>query len=400
MKFPPARRYLRYAAIIVVASLAALSLFVRIEQYRFRFRAERLHAEILALQLHPGNFADVQRLQREWGAHAHFDGPCTQHHCIYEITIEDVVDEWFRNPADAYPNFQAATPWLRKTYAFFGGHPAFALANVRVRDDRMWGADFSLGLWAYPGKGRNEGQEYDVLASTLSGSRLSDRNKPYWNAVRRGYRMESSLNCLGCEFVEVFLTAQTDPRDIRRFNQFNFSCITAIRTCKDPVDVVPDAWNQSLIEKPDGPYSEEQACGFQPAIVAREANDIVLAKLLSVSDAPSEPGPPNQWAKVQILKQLKNGPLLPVGSEATFYVPLAYLYPKTERVSEQLTVGGEYFFLHREHHPGEVIPNVELDPCHVLPNTPANAAAIQEGIALDPSAGEPYEFRNEPYTEN
>jgi hypothetical protein len=268
----------------------------------------------------PGEFCSHANASEGVGCACSLQRPCTKHHCIYEITVEDEIDDWFRNPSDMFPNFEAMRSlWIRDAYAFFGGRPGFAVANVRVRDDRMWGADFSLGLWAYPGKGRNEGEGYVVLASTLSSSRLSDRNNLQLNAVRRGFRTESVLNCLGCEFVEAFLTPQTNARDIERFNDFDFSCITAIRACKDPVDIAPDAWNQSLKDKQDQVVPEQEACELPPTILAREANDVVLAKVLSlITDPTPGAGPPDQWAKVKILKPLKNGRIFPIGRDFEF----------------------------------------------------------------------------------
>jgi hypothetical protein len=39
---------------------------------------------------------------------------------------------------------------------------------------------------------------------------------------------------------------------------------------------------------------------------------------------------------------------------------------------------------------------VGLRPCHGLFNTPGNSAEIKIGIALDPSAGEQFDYANEP----
>jgi len=397
----PAPRYFRRATFVVVALVVAFSLFVRAQQYLFRQQVDRLHREILALQLHSGNFADIQRLQREWGAYAHYNGPCTPHHCIYQITLYDGLDNWFKNPSDPFPYFEAMrTRFILKAYAFFGGRPGYAVANVRVRDDQMWGADFAIGIATYPGKGRNEGEPYMVLAGIQSGSRLSGRNDSSSDALRRGFRTESGLNCLGCEFVEVFLTPQTEVRDIERFNQFNFSCITAIWACKDPVDIAPDAWNEGLKENEDKTDSEKQLCRVPPTILAREANDIVLAKVQSLEKGPKpDPGPPNQWVTVQIIKLLKNGRTFPIASNFEFVAGPYALRRENENTPARLVAGNEYFFLYRRPSLYELSVKAIFDPCHILAKTSESAASIQEGIALDPSNGEPYNFRNEPYTE-
>jgi hypothetical protein len=401
MKFMPAPRYFRRATFVVVALVVAFSLFVRAQQYLFRQQVERLHREILALQLHSGNFADIQRLQREWGAYAHYNGPCTPHHCIYQIILHDVLDDWFRNPSDFRLNFPAIQSLLTlKAYTLFGGRPGFAIANVRVRDNRMWGADFSVGILTYPGKGRNEGEPYVVLAGIQSGSRLSGRNDSSSDALRRGFRTESGLNCLGCEFVEVFLTPQTEVRDIERFNQFNFSCITAIWACQDPVDIASDAWKQSLQDKQKEAPPDEAACSLSSTILAREADDVALVKVLSFI-APSDPDVAQlrQYAIVQIIQPLKNARVYRTADTLEFFVPSGAIRAEDDTGRVRLTAGNEYFFLYRQPRPFEVDSFPSLGPCRGLLNTPGNAAAVSKGIVLDPSNGESYDFRSEPYAE-
>jgi hypothetical protein len=389
--------------------IAVLWLLVRVEQYVFRSRAERLHAEILALQLHPGSFADIQRLRREWGAHSHYNGPCTQHHCIYEITVYDGLDDWFRKPPDPFPHFGAMRSlFLLKAYAFFGGRPGYADANVRVRDDRMWGADFGLGVVTYPGVGRNKGYPYEVLAGTDSGSRLSRRGDLNLRDLRRGFRVDAELNCLGCEYVGVHVTPQTDARDVERFNHFNFNCITAILACKHPVDFLPEAWNQALKDKLDQSDSNQPACGLPTRILARETNDVVLAKVLSINDSLSSGGSERyQKVKVQVLETPKNGEDFRKSNQPLFVPTAGALRPEISSDSARLSVGQDYFFIFNFWRPSPypmVIdlrpePGTYLEPCHALANIPANAASIREGIALDPSNGEPYDFRNETHTE-
>jgi hypothetical protein len=70
-----------------------------------------------------------------------------------------------------------------------------------------------------------------------------------------------------------------------------------------------------------------------------------------------------------------------------------------------LEVGSEYFFFYEyffqtRRGPDQIwSPTRELWLTHALPNTSGIDEAIKQGIALDPSAGEPYDYLNEPYSE-
>jgi len=389
------------AGLILLSLIAILFLFVRVEQYRFRSRTERLHAEILALQLHPGDFADIQRLQREWGSHVHYDGPCTPHHCIYEILIYDALDDWLRKPTDSRLSFAAfQSPFALRASALFGGRPGFAAANVRVRDNRIWSADFEFGHFTFPGKGRNRGYPYLVIAGVDSGSRLSNGEGLSSRDLLRGFRVNSELNCLGCELVFVHLTPETKAPDIERFNRLNFGCITAIFACKHPEELAPEAWNQASRDEQDKPESERQACALPLTILARDTNDIILAKVLSINEGSSPAIQSYRKVRVQELDTPKNGQDFRNSDEGLFVPAKDALRPENAGDSAQLTVGKDYFFFFEfwRPNPDPMVIDLRpehgtyLDPCHVLANTPANAASIQEGIALDPSNGEPYSF--------
>lgn len=395
------RTTLRRASLLALTLLAVVFIFIQVQQRLFRHRAERLHDEIFELQLHPGTFADIQSLQNEWGAHAHYEGPCTQYHCIYEINLTDVVDGWpFRKFIRVYDFQGIRNPWLFRVYALFGGHPALVTANVRVHDNRMWGADYALEVEAYPGKGRNEGYAYMVAAEVMSATRMSNGSDFDFSvdALRQGFRTEEELQCLSCEFAGAFITPQTDAYDIERFNRLEFNCVTGWRSCKDPVDLAPELWTQALHDKQKEASPEKQACSLPLSILAREANDIVLAKVLFVQASPESKGPPYQRATVRILQPLKNGRAYRTADTLEFWVYPDDVRPEGGEDRAQLFAGGEYVFLYRQPRPGEIKAFPSVRPCHIVLNTPANAAMIQHGIALDTSAGESYNYLNEPYT--
>lgn len=392
-------RILRYAGVTVLALVLCAVVAIQIRQRLFRRQAERLHAEIMALQLHPGTFADIQRLQREWGAYGDYTGPCTEHHCIYNIEFEA---GWRKRPSSRKFFYSyIRNRWLFRIYFLFGGHLARAIANVRVRDNRMWGADFALALEAYPGEGRNEGEFYENDVDLASSTRLSDRGNLPIQEITQGFRTREALNCAGCEFASADMTPQTSVSDIERFNRIQFNCLTGWRSCRHPADLAPTLWAQALQDERTPQATEGQSCRLPAQILAREANDIALVKVISIEPSRGPQGSGiREFLTVRILQPVKNGRAHRTTDILRFSASPLALKSEDGRGQPPFVVGSEYFFLYRQPWPDEVeYSTPELRSCHAMQNTPQIATAVKQGIALDPSAGEPYNYRGEPYAE-
>ena len=390
-------------------SLVLLALVaIQIRQRHFRRQVEQLHAEILALQLHPGSFADITRLQQEWGAYGGYTGPCTEHHCIYKIEFEN---GWFNRPPSEGP-YRSFIPrrWFFRIYPFWGGHAARVLADVRVRDNKVWGADFTLNVATIPGHGRNEGELYQNMVIVAFSSRVSHRGEISVRDFWQGFRTREELNCLGCEYAVVNMTPQTSAADIERFNHIRFDCLTGWQSCKHPVDLAPALWEQALQDEQGSQESEEELWLLPPQNLAREADKIVLVKVLSAAPGQNVSGeePFRQGhtdIKARILQQTKNSRANRVGDIIHFFANPSTLSTGDQKGKSPIEVGGEYFFFYSyfyyERRGSDQLwsPTKGLWLDHALPKTLESAVAINQGIALDYSAGEPYDYENEPYDE-
>lgn len=94
-------RRLRWIGYGLGGLVLVLFLVVQAQNQVLRRSAERLHAEIVALQMHPGTFADIQRMQREWGKFGHWDGQCTADHCIYTVMMTGGIGDFlFKHQLD------------------------------------------------------------------------------------------------------------------------------------------------------------------------------------------------------------------------------------------------------------------------------------------------------------
>jgi hypothetical protein len=265
----------------------------------------------------------------------------------------------------------------------------------------MWGADFFLALAEYPGTGRNNGEFYEDLVQISSGSRLSHHGDLRVREIRQGFQIKGELNCLGCEFVWVNMTPQTNASDIERLNQVQFNCLTGWRSCKHPVDLAPTLWAQALRDEQDQTPPDDNPCLLPTQTLAREANDIALVKVLSAKSVRSAyQADPSRLLTVRILEPMKNARLHRTTDVLTFSIGADAIRPDDGKNRIPIVVGNEYFLLYQHLLPDQPgYPSPYLFSCHAVPNTPENAAEIQRGIALDPSAGEPYDYLDEPYSE-
>jgi hypothetical protein len=407
-------RTLRRVGYVALGLVLVLFLVMQGQQRMLRHRAEKLHAEIVALQLKPGTFADVQRMQREWGKFGHYDGECTARHCIYQIKLDD----WFEQKLDQIvavdrrPEADRDRYWkvleeVGIAHYYLGARVYQVDANVRIDNNRMWGAAFGVATYAYPGTGRNNGHSYVVTAEVDSNSRLFNTTGPNHDArlLKQGFWTMYDLECLGCQMVVGSVTPQTDPSVIERLNRFSFSCMTRLIACRHPVDLAPELWAEAIRHSQyPGQYRDEQeeesagnaACQVPSSTLAREANDILLVKVLSVRTIQD---PDNKEtghsATVQVLQAVKNGHRYRTSDTLDFGVEPLGVKPENGETNAGLVPGKQYFFLYQQESPKSVFVGTYLRPCHGLLNTPENAAAVQAGILLDPSTGESYDWWND-----
>jgi hypothetical protein len=143
---------------------------------------------------------------------------------------------------------------------------------------------------------------------------------------------------------------------------------------------------------------ERDACSLSTKTLAREANDIALVTVLSVVSpqdwAPDEPPQRGTMQFIQLLKNVRSHTTL---DKAAFYASPGSVPRVNSHSGAPLIAGNRYFFLYSQRRPDEPGQEVEILPCHAIPDTSEDAKAVQEGIAQDPSNGEPYEFWDQDY---
>jgi hypothetical protein len=87
-------RFVKRAALLIALSavifVAGLSVYLRIEQYKFRRQAERLLSDVRELELKKASAAEVKVVLTKWGFEAWGQAPgkpCTEDECIYRFEL-------------------------------------------------------------------------------------------------------------------------------------------------------------------------------------------------------------------------------------------------------------------------------------------------------------------------
>ncbi len=138
-------RFVERVALVVtlgaVVLVAGVSVYLRIEQYRFRRQAERLLSDVRGLELEKATAAQVTVVVRKWGFEEwRQPKPCTEDECIYRFQLVP-------KPARAN-NFQSPFVFILGAYArvfeWLGLRPTVVQAWVQIRGKRLRSVFFSV----------------------------------------------------------------------------------------------------------------------------------------------------------------------------------------------------------------------------------------------------------------
>ncbi len=216
----PAKRLLLRAVIAIAMVIVIVSATVRMQQYAFRRRAERLHREVQVLEVGKATLADVQSWLGSVSS-AYGQSPyCSSENCVVDLRVGDF--------ADAHWAFFARHSRLLHVYGLFGGRLARAVASANIHRGVVRSKDYSLMIQVLPDK-NNRPVDGDLFGHTLiADSTVSQELPP---ALMTRSRHESYWigwpgGCEICIAIDVRFQAGASPDDIRRVGRFDFSWLT------------------------------------------------------------------------------------------------------------------------------------------------------------------------------
>ena len=241
-------------ALAALIFVSGLSVYLRIEQYKFRRQAERLLSDVRELKLKNASSAQVKVVLTKWGFQEWGQAPgkpCTDDECIYRFELvpkargHSLADP-FLSALEAYP-----LEWL-------GLRLTVVHARVQIRRRTLTSVSFSV--WTLgrgcEGRGRPE--------CTLMGYADTGQRRSGWSSHQQpDVKLKQSLlhpsyvvgafaewlnaDTGGSPAVIVWaeLSPDANPADVSRLMQFDLSCLTRLLSCRER-DLMPAVWAQSV----------------------------------------------------------------------------------------------------------------------------------------------------------
>lgn len=308
------KRTAHACALLTVVLVAGISVYLRVEQYRFRREVEQLLSDVRELELKKESAEQVKVILRKWGFGEWGRGPgepCVEEECIYRLELVPKGARGHRL-VDPFVSALATHPleWL-------GLRPTVVNAWLGIRGKAL--ASVSFSVWTLgrgcDGQGRPE--------CTLMGYAETEIRKSGWSSHQQPLvKLNQSLlhpDYLVGAFPEwlnadtggnpaVIIWAELSPTasalEVSRLMQFDLSCLTRFLSCRER-DLMPAVWAQSVEDIRQSPNIV--AC--TPEVSKRvaqlaDAIAIIRPKTLEFSLPPSY-GQPPQLRELEIIKVIK-----------------------------------------------------------------------------------------------
>ena len=373
-------------AVSAVILVAGVSVYLRIEQSRFRRQAERLLSDVRELELEKASAEQVKVVVRKWGFEE-WQGPgkpCNEDECIYRFQLVP------KAPQDRFSNpFISAL--IARPLEWLGLRPAVVNAEAQMRGKAPISVSFSV--WTLgrgcDGQGR--------LECTLMGYADTEQRRSGWSSHEQpDVKLKQSLlhpNYLvgalhqllnadtgGSPAVIVWAEFSPDAttEDVSRLMQFDLSCLTRLLSCKER-DLMPTVWAQSVEDIRQSP----KVLTCTPELsrrVARLADVIAVVRPKTVElSSPPYDGRAPQLRDLEMVNVITKPEYLRLPARLDVDVDRAEMMT-TADAGSPIRARQEYVFLLQEH----FTPNIRwiaLYPCGALSFNDANLTMVREAAA-------------------
>jgi len=369
----PQTRKTRRVLVWVIAGLCVPVLIpagaIRVDEYLLRRKAEHFLTDLKSLEMRKSIYQDARQVIDRWKDSVHPMGTCQPNRCDAEIGISDFFDH--------HMAFLTRHQKIMQVWRVLGGRPAEIDGFIRVRRDVVWGKGIRAIVLGY-----SAGYKDDV---NLIG-RMGSGSPGFISLLHPEYDVGLGRITNGALSVGAYadFTLYTDPADVNRLMDIDFSCLTRWHSCQTGADIAPAAWREATAEEEKRVAMKfgELICNSGAVrVLARESRHAVIGEVNRISlygglhdDANSASHDASSFARVKILfkndlKQSDLGSLSPL-QEYSFNESL----PVIEKVGDRFIL----FFRYEDQ-----LYSDNYRVCRLLPATKENLEAVRSGIAED-----------------
>jgi hypothetical protein len=403
-------RILRVAAVIAFAMLAALAVFVQIQQHVLRWRAERLLADIRQIQMGKSTWADAQRLMTRWGEWGQWEGSCTVDGCNYEIEMQDTLQRvgtyfWERTPPEKREEKHFYRGWELRLYSLLGGRITQVRASIHLKNGVIWTKSYAVytarSFYMYGVEEFLIGGAYGETRFLMPGFKTGLKLHPEYSIEAAGPCDGCNDGaCTVCRMIGASFAPFAAPEVVNQLFDFKLTCITNWLQCDDPKETMPSAWRlyrhdqEELAKRSlemDGRGwavcdSSMAMCDSSIEMAARDCPFVMLTEVARVQTTPDS-GRTRYTVSLRGIKSLKNSAAFGSGLvKEPLEGGIDTVLPGGIRVAD-LRPGNRVILFEWHLDDPALAPGAE--PYLYIPDTDANQIAIQRGIERDKLADVP-----------
>jgi hypothetical protein len=385
--------------VLLCAALAAS----QIEQHIFRRKAERLLADVQALELRQTPWSDVQSLLQRWRPDIDSRFPCNDSECsiimdeavfsflhskTFFLRLDDYL-RWRMKLSYEEGPFIRAEERLLPIYIRLGGRLALVSASFAARQGILWSKNFSINIWV---------DNPDLFAGNVYGLFAAADTVPRFigspaNSIAPQVELHPNYTIGGPDGCEVCIagwvkfTPYANSADIHRLMQFDLSCLTRFHQCFTQTDVMPVAWKQYEAESPQLQEMWDKPPGCSPSVLELLGRDSIKVATGEVTGAVRNDhiwptGIRDGHVPIRVLAALKGLPDWKPGQIRIVHITAASSGQEAElHKGKQLILFGAWGGRHAQ---------IEIDlprgGCSIVPLNGLNLTLVQRGIAQDYSA--------------
>jgi hypothetical protein len=274
---------------------------------------------------------------------------------------------------------------LRIPYNALGGRVGGVTANVDVLDGIVWGKEFAMMLEVPELK-------LDFLRQSPH-TILVDAQSVSAFPVRRAYSLHDNEikvwapgGCeIDCEALYLEFTPYAEPQNLDRLLQFDLSCITRFRPCRNRAEAMPAAWNEMMASNSDEGWERIENCELPLQVLGRDSQRILLVQLLA---KPQRMEDGYFDLKLRLLRHLKNSDPWEVNSKQEVSIGNRNIAGTPRKSVNDLKPGDQYILLFEDFWgktvgPFRELKSVSVDRCGLISATAENLTAVQAGIERD-----------------
>jgi hypothetical protein len=377
-------RFVRRAALVVslgaVVLVVGVSVYFRIERYRFRRQAERLLSDVRELELEKASAAQVKVVVSKWGFEEwkRPHKPCTDDDCIYRFQL---MPELAR--AHGFPDPFIFILGDARPFEWLGLRPTVVEAWVQIRGKALRSVFFSVYTL---------GRGCDGSGCTLNGDAGTKWGGDSWSAhdqpdvtlkhslLHPSYLVgmyPSTLGSYGFNGVRVWakFSPEANAADVSRLMHFDLSCLTKLLSCRDR-DLMPTVWAQTVEDERESPKS--LTCTPELSKRVAQLADVIAVvrpKTVDLSSPRYHGGPPRltDLETVSVIKKPKDPRRV-----GRLYVDIdSREMMITTDTRSAIRADEQYLFLMQLLDYGAIGP-VALYPCGILTVNDDNLAMVRE----------------------